>query len=561
MERRTNHGRGWLLTLACGLAFGVGDAHAQNALGDGTALDGNLQTGSGGRNPDAVNFRRELAYRNAIVTGNVPGGFAFRGDVGYAAANDFRGATAADDIFNFQRDAFFSGLGTRGLSGLGPIQASLAYSVGGQSYGLIGDVIINRPYSGVDSFDVTAGTSPEQRIDVYGTIGGTLRSPGSITLQELDRPTFYQALPDASGQTVAYVGATDLLGVRPLPPDNSMFGGIDPAFEDDLLRRLREDPTLATPIGDEDPDTINPQRIPTHNQLLRALGVPTSTGDLIDDPTADPTEEPGNVPTGLDDPLDPVRRAFEESERRANPFNRVEDNALRQSESTAPTGDAPFAPAVPDQPTGDEPESGDEMTFEQRVDAAIEAAERVLGRPIELDGMQASRADDPVFTRHMDRGVDLLREERWFDAEERFAAALALAPGDPMASLGRVHAQLGAGMFLSAGTNLRRLYIGYPELIAARVDKAFMPGDKRLDEVRMLLRSRMDPITHISDECALLLAYIGRQASNQTDLDEGLRRLGALSLNAETGEADTLARVLIATWGDTPAVPDDEPAP
>ncbi|MEM1424462.1 MAG: hypothetical protein AAGH64_10725 [Planctomycetota bacterium] len=138
MLRTTTHHAIALLALS-GLALGaVSRAHAQNALGDGTALDSNLRVGSGGRNPVTQDFRRELAYRNAIVTGNVAGGRAFRGDVGYSAAYDFRGETGSDDLFEFQRDAFFSGLATRGISGISAIQSSLAYPVTGAGAGAIG---------------------------------------------------------------------------------------------------------------------------------------------------------------------------------------------------------------------------------------------------------------------------------------------------------------------------------------------------------------------------------------------------------------------------------------
>ena len=59
-----------------------GAAHAQNALGDGNALDAN--TGQRGRvNSTRPNFARELSFRNAIATGNAPGGLSFRGDLGY----------------------------------------------------------------------------------------------------------------------------------------------------------------------------------------------------------------------------------------------------------------------------------------------------------------------------------------------------------------------------------------------------------------------------------------------------------------------------------------------
>jgi hypothetical protein len=68
-------------------ALGAGDA-----LGSGNVLDANPQQGSGGSNPLSRDWNAEIAYRNAIVTGNVGGGREFRGNVGYSGIGDFRGA-------------------------------------------------------------------------------------------------------------------------------------------------------------------------------------------------------------------------------------------------------------------------------------------------------------------------------------------------------------------------------------------------------------------------------------------------------------------------------------
>lgn len=538
--------RNLTLTITClaGLALSA-PALAQDALGDGTALDANLEVGSGGRNPDAVDFRRELAFRNAIVTGNVPGGFAFRGDVGYSAANDFRGSTAADDIFAFQRDAFFSGLATRGINGISAIQTSLAYGVTGQSSSLVGDVIINRPGAGTS----VENLATQQRFDIFASIDGSLRAPSSITLSELQRPTFLNVQQDQSGRSVGYIGASDLMGVRALPPENAMFGAREAATEDAMLERLRQDPTLSTPVEDDDEDEAPGIQLPTHSELLRSLGVPLGTEDLITDPNEDEQEGANEGAGGLPDPLSsdplaPVRRVLQEEEWRANPFNRV------ISDGDNGQGN-PFADPLPD--AGEGEEGADESvptpahTFEQRVQEAIEAAEAVLGRPVVLDDLRAG-LDDPVFTRHMDTGMEQLQEGRWFDAEEHFAAALQLAPGDPIAAIGRLHAQIGAGMFLSAGANLRRLYTAYPELMAARVPARFLPEGERLEKIRALLRLRMGQFNAMNDDAAALLAYLGIQTGNQTDVEEGLARYRELSIDPETGEPDVLSRLLEGAW-------------
>src|SRR5690242_13610043 len=66
-------------------------------IGTGRALDRNLQRGSGGVNPRSNSYADELRFRNAVVTGNAPGGFSFRGDVGYRAAGEFSSRLGSDD--------------------------------------------------------------------------------------------------------------------------------------------------------------------------------------------------------------------------------------------------------------------------------------------------------------------------------------------------------------------------------------------------------------------------------------------------------------------------------
>lgn len=79
-----------LIALA-GTAWVVSPAAAQTALGDGTALDASPSS-QGRVNPARPSFSQELQFRNAIVTGNAPGGLSFRGDLGYRAPGFERSA-------------------------------------------------------------------------------------------------------------------------------------------------------------------------------------------------------------------------------------------------------------------------------------------------------------------------------------------------------------------------------------------------------------------------------------------------------------------------------------
>jgi len=55
------------------------------------------------RQPDIVHRPRRIG-RQAIVTGNAPGGLSFRGSVGYTSENDFRGGLPSDPLYTFERE-------------------------------------------------------------------------------------------------------------------------------------------------------------------------------------------------------------------------------------------------------------------------------------------------------------------------------------------------------------------------------------------------------------------------------------------------------------------------
>ena len=114
----------WALLLFAGSA-----ANAQNALGDGNALDANPgQYGSSNyARPSLVD---ELRFRNSIATGNAPGGLSFRGDLGYRSAGEFTGELGSDSLFAFRRDSLYSGLAGMGIRGTDALQYQFALTTG-----------------------------------------------------------------------------------------------------------------------------------------------------------------------------------------------------------------------------------------------------------------------------------------------------------------------------------------------------------------------------------------------------------------------------------------------
>jgi len=123
----------YLRTLGLLLAAGlVPAASAQNAVGNGRALENRLQVVHPGAPAGITNsFSRELIFREAIVTGNAPGGFSFRGET-LPSAFEFRGELGEDALFAYRRDSLYSGLSNRGIRGTEALQYQFALSVGGQ---------------------------------------------------------------------------------------------------------------------------------------------------------------------------------------------------------------------------------------------------------------------------------------------------------------------------------------------------------------------------------------------------------------------------------------------
>jgi hypothetical protein len=153
-----------------------------------------------------------------------------------------------------------------------------------------------------------------------------------------------------------------------------------------------------------------------------------------------------------------------------------------------------------------------------------------------------------LFTEHMERGQALLAEDRWFEAEERFTSALMMRSGDVFAHAGRVNAQLGAGLYRSAAENLKQLIRRHPEMLAVEFDDALLPRAARLDRVSGELLDRSGRNTEFGRDCALLLAYLGRQHDRPRDVEQAFRAIDRIS--DKIGDADPVFDAARAVWLD-----------
>lgn len=167
-------------------------------------------------------------------------------------------------------------------------------------------------------------------------------------------------------------------------------------------------------------------------------------------------------------------------------------------------------------------------------------------RPVDPAGVRLT--DETAYFGHMQGGEQALIDGRYFHAEDRFSRAMAAMPGDPMARIGRVHAQLGAGLFLSAAANLRSVFADHPEIIGATYGPALVPNNKRADRIADQLRADLRRnIAGLDRDAALLLAYLGQIRQDAPVVQEGLLEMTKRWNLNDPAEA-TLLETLRAAW-------------
>jgi hypothetical protein len=186
--------------------------------------------------------------------------------------------------------------------------------------------------------------------------------------------------------------------------------------------------------------------------------------------------------------------------------------------SEAPAPEAPIAPIA-------------SLTEEQ-----VSSLKAPLPEIASLAGDNSSQ-----FAEHVRRAEAALAEERYFDAESWFDVSLYYTPGHPLATAGRVHAQIGAGKYRSAALSLRRLFESHPELINSRYASNLLPTPQRLEAAIVELGEMRDQ-PGATIEADLLLAYLGH-LTNQRELVQ--KSLDGLERTQPDGP---LTKVLRTVW-------------
>lgn len=513
-----------ILASLCGSATGV---LAQNALGDGRALDNSLST-RGRLNRERPNLRQELAFRNAIVTGNAPGGLSFRGDVGYVAAGEFSGdPLGSNDLFAFRRDSLRSGIAGMGIRGTEALQYQLALTTGSvPPSNLVGTYTVPRSGGGEQGWQIpTDGRQPrpqelEQRpaidpeADDRGTMLWMLRSPSAYMSNSSLQTSAMMNIQGADG--IYTMTASPLRGVRLSPvPELAEADGTAGAPARSGAANITPSPQESRALSGAEGAESGAEGVETmHDELLRRLG------------EQDAQRRQENVfDTGpsISDRLQEMVRT------------------LRSEEAPAPSGGG--ADSGESEPKEDVfAEEGDGLDWTREPASDLGGGRRSIrfdpetmrllrgdGTPVErfVSGEGTGR---DFFAEHLNAGQELMAEGRYFDAEERFAHALGLKRGDVTAQVARLHAQIGAGLFLSASLNLQSLALERPEVFGTRYAQDLLPSPERIKELEALFRATIQDGTDrnrmsapsIRRASGVLLAYLGYQTGDAGLIREGL---------------------------------------
>lgn len=512
------------------IAGSAATASAQNALGDGRALDNSLSV-HGRFNHERRSISSEFAFRSAVVTGNAPGGMSFRGDVGYLAPGEFSAELGSNDLFAFQRDSLRSGMAGMGIRGTEALQYQLALTTGNQPpANLVGRYFVSRSGAPITSSDPTHFGDPAQsdgirqrpaidpEADDRGTMLWMLRSPSAYMSNSGLQTSALRHVK--AGENAYTLTASPLRGVRmtPIPelataPTGAYTPPVQPPEEtDDPGTDNRLDRPLDAPI-DSRIDTRMPNPPVTPDQSAGAPTAPIRTmhveimQNLLEQDQASRSEDVfGDAPTVVD--------------RVSRLLSQISGVRLREA----------------DEEEGDETDRSMPSTT-LRFDPETMRMLRGDGTPVEqyIDPADAGRN---LYAEQLSIGQKLMAEGRYFDAEERFAHALSLRRGDTTAQVARFHAQIGAGLFLSASLNMQSLVLSRPEVFAARYGPELLPNRNRLEALVTLFQNTITEGTErhatsspqVRQASALLLAYVGYQMGRddlvRTGLDDFRLRAG-----------------------------------
>lgn len=498
---------GALLVLVSALAWAA-PAAGQSALGDGRQLDANPLVGSDGRNPQG--FTPDFRSRNMLITGNVIGGRGFQDTVGYTAAEDFRGELGSDDLFSFQAGAAWSN----------PALFAAGQTLDMLRFGQQLNVVEYRRAGTGATVETLGMRESNARLDADRLV------LDKLSLMASDNLIYKGAIEPQ------FVGMFQSQDGQPLVASVSSLRGLQ-------VTQLAGQPQLLglTPL-----DVAKTREDAAAGEVVK-LGEPFAAGfdNLIaPDLRTDAAVGTGPLDTRVESTkIDPLYRGI---------LERVADRYAQATEPEEPPGelasqlDEAFA------------RLREELGAEPPPEGAEEQAPDTAGAPgLSIDDfgvilqhgetIEHYAVGDPGrFLELMAEGEEMLKRGEYFWAERRFTRALRFTPGHPIATAGLAHAQIGAGLNVSAALALRRLVTRHPEMLDVRYGPELLPNRVRLNVAVRALEEDIAAFERDRDLNGFLLAYVGHQLDDRALIERGLQAI------EEAAPDDPLLPLLRRVW-------------
>ncbi|MEE2912730.1 MAG: hypothetical protein VX436_02885 [Planctomycetota bacterium] len=155
---------------------------------------------------------------------------------------------------------------------------------------------------------------------------------------------------------------------------------------------------------------------------------------------------------------------------------------------------------------------------------------------------QFSSGHDNRFNELVRIGEQKLALGEYFLAEKRFNQALRFVPGHPLATAGLGHANIGAGMYLSAAHILQSLISLQPEMIDVKYEAQLLPPRLELVRAAVAIRGRIEE-ERDGGTYAFLLGYIGHQLNDIEMIEQGLN-----ALKTRVEAKDPIVHLLESIW-------------
>lgn len=596
------------ICVGLGVAMGGGaSAVGQDALGNGRALDRTLNANDRtNANATRANVADQIRFNNRLITGDVGGLRAFRGSVGYRAVDEFGARTGESTNYSFRRD---SASGREVAIGLRPSDAlRFQASVATGNATALSTILLSKSRTEVATgSDLTAlrsssaYASTSARLPVVlgytqGADGQSVRALTASPLRGIASVPLSTEGRTAGGLTgfersirgVADVDAATAkasrsaadaererardAGLVDQAAEPRRAGAYEPLYQS-LEQQIDQRAGAATAGGSGVTGGVNPReggegRVQPGTDGGREGRREEREGGTgpAPAPGARANERDGGGAgagprSGLDAELDRLRG------RLRGPGGGVAVNGARGAagargglpgvsgpagttggRGAAAKGGAAADPTAAGRADGAAPgPKVEEAPMPAANDPVVEALRKMNVR---MQSFVPTGDPNERFARRMREAQEAFDGRRYFDAEGLYSLALVLRPDDLAARTGRAHAQLAAGLFLSAGDNLRGLLSEHPELIPLRYGPGLLPSSERAGELALRLQDDLRGAGGaLGDDAGLLLAYLGYHFDRPEWVTDGLKEMDLRLPEAErAGPRGELMRTLGAVW-------------